>query len=66
MIKMLPLHHRWEKIYKECQRLIDKCRRSYDVNQAASIMQTDPYYDVIQKNGDHFREERDAIYNPEY
>ena len=64
--KDAPITPSMGKIYKECQRLIDKCRRSYDVNQAASIMQTDPYYDVIQKNGDHFREERDAIYNPEY
>lgn len=64
--KDAPITPSMGKIYKECQKLIDKCRRSYDANRSASIMRSDPYYDVIQRNGDHFREERDAIYSPEY
>ena len=32
--KDAPITPSMGKIYKECQRLIDKCRRSYDVNQA--------------------------------
>lgn len=61
-----PITPSMGKIYKECQKLVDKCRRSYDANQTASVIRSDPYFDVIQKNGDHFREERDAVYNSEY
>lgn len=64
--KDTPITPSMGKIYKECQKLVNKCRHNYDANHAISIMKSDPYMDVIQRNGDHFREERDAVFNSNY
>ena len=61
-----PITPSMGKIYKKCQKIVEKCRRGYDANQAASIMKSDPYLDVVQKNGDYFREGRDLVYSSEH
>ena len=52
-------------IYKECQRLVNKCRRNYESDREKSIIDPTAYLHIAQNYGDFFRKKRDHIFDPD-